>query len=358
MQKVECEPIYQPPYYEEDEIDLRELFGTIWRNKFKLFLITTLITSLTLIYVIVTPNSYTSKTILVPKEQSKPSIGGGAAALASMAGINLGGSGGGIDVANLFKNLIEDYPFNREIIIKYRLDQKLDPQNMSKHMVFVLNGDEMRKNIINFFSHIFSSHQKEKNQDEIVFEIYKKLKKIMSVSTDKESGAITLSATVEDRFLAKELVEIYLREMSEYIKKLDFKEMDAQLNYYQNELSSTTNVDLKQNITELISSLIKKKVLSQAGEYYMVKQLTKPEVAYIKDKTKPKRALILVVAFITSIILGIFWIFFMEFLKGEEDEDKDEIEIDQKVEDLKEKNDMPTTTITTQTTKRESDLSF
>ncbi len=55
----------------------------------------------------------------------------------------------------------------------------------------------------------------------------------------------------------------------------------------------------------------------------MVKQLTKPQVAYIKDKAGPKRALIIIVAFITSIILGIFFIFFREFIKGTEERDSD-----------------------------------
>ncbi len=349
--QIECEPTYQPPYYEEDEIDLRELFSTIWKNKFKLILLSILITSLAIIYAITAPNSYNSKTILVPQESSKPSLGGGAAALAAMAGINIGGGGGGLDVSSLFKNLIGDYPFNRDVIIKYSLDKRLKSEEMAKNMIFVLNGKEMREDLKN----LFGNSKEEKDRDEVIFDTFEKLKNIMSVSTDKESGAITLSATLEDRFLAKELVEIYLKEMSQYAKKVDFKEMDAQLSYYQQELSSTTNLDLKKNITELISALIKKKVLSQAGEYYMVKQLTKPEVAYIKDKTKPKRALIVVVAFITSIILGIFFIFFLEFLKG--DKEDDEIDVVSKARES-EQEPQVSTTITTQTTKRESDLSF
>ena len=113
--------------------------------------------------------------------------------------------------------------------------------------------------------------------------------------------------------------------MSDYIKRLDLKEIDEQVAYYESELDSTTSLDLKKNITELLSALVKKKVLSQAGEFYMVKQLTKPEVAYIKDKTKPKRGLIIVVAFITSIILGIFMVFFGEFLRNSKDERKSEL---------------------------------
>ncbi len=303
----------QAPYIEEDEIDLRELFDTIWGNKFKIIFLSILITSLALIYALTKPNSYSSQTILILKEQSKPSLGGGAAALASMAGISLGGGGSSLDVGALFKNLISDFAFNKGVITRYHLDQKLSDEAMQKNMVYVLNGREMRHTIASIFS---SKKTEDKTEDEIIYDTFKKIKDIISTSTDKESGAITLSATLEDRFLAKELVNIYLREMSNYIKKLDLKEIDEQVAYYNNELASTTSLDLKANITDLLSALVKKKVLSQAGEFYMVKQLTKPEVAYIKDKKKPKRALIIIVAFITSIILGIFLVFFNEFLKN------------------------------------------
>jgi hypothetical protein len=302
---------------EEDEIDLKELFSTIWQNKFTIAIFALLITSAALLYALKTPNTYTSSTVLILKENSKPTLGGGAAAMAAMAGINLGGGGGGIDIAGLFKNLLGNYAFNKEIIQRYNLVDMLKVENIEKNFVFAMN----KREIYDFFR---SSSDEEKSKEELVFETYEKLKKnILSTSTDKESGAITLSAKFEDRFVAKKLLEIYLKEMSNYIKRLDLKEIDEQVKYYERELYNAKNLDLKANINELLSALVKKKVLSQAGEFYMVKQLTKPQVAYIKDKAGPKRALIIIVAFITSIILGIFFIFFKNFLKDNKERESD-----------------------------------
>lgn len=300
---------------EEDEIDLRELFATIWANKFTIMAFSLVITSLAILYALYKPNLYTSKTILIPKDQgSKPSLGGGAAALASMAGISIGG-GGELDISSLFKNLLGDYAFNKPLIIKYNLDRMLSPEYIEKDLVFAAN----QKAVYEFFKNL-AAEKKEKPRDEIFFETFEKLKNILSVSTDKESGAITLGAKFEDRFVTKKLVDIYLREMSDYIKRLDLKEIDEQVSYYEQELQRAKNLDLKANINELLSALVKKKVLSQAGEFYMVKQLTKPQVPYIKDKVGPKRALIVIVAFITSIILGIFWVFFREFLRNSKED--------------------------------------
>jgi len=304
-------------YIEEDEIDLRELFSTIWQNKFTIAIFSLLITSFALLYALKIPNIYSSSTVLILKENEQPSIGGGAAAMAAMAGINLGSSGNGIDVAGLFQNLLGNYSFHKDIIEKYNIDQMLSLENIEKNFVFAAN----KKEVYDFFNS--SSKTKEKTHQELVFETYIQLKDILSISTDKKSGAITLSATLPDRFIIKNLIDIYLREMSNYVKKLDLKEIDEQVQYYEKELQEAKNLDLKSNINELLSTLVKKKVLSQAGEFYMVKQLTKPQVAYIKDKTGPKRALIIIVAFITSIIIGIFFVFFKEFIKGSKERESE-----------------------------------
>ncbi len=316
------EVINKDQYIEEDEIDLKELFSTIWKNKFTIAIIALLITSFALLYALKKPNIYTSATILILKNNDKPSISGGAAAMAAMAGIDLGGSGGGIDVAGLFKNLLGDYSFHKNIIEKYRIDQVLELENIEKNFVFAANKNE----VYDFFKS--SKNEEEIDQEELIFETFGQVKGILSILTDKESGAITLSAKFEDRFVAKKLIDIYLIEMSNYIKKLDLKELDEQVLYYERELQQAKNLDLKTNINDLLSALVKKKVLSQSGEFYMVKQLTKPQVAYIKDKAGPKRALIIIVAFITSIILGIFFIFFKEFIKSSKDtEEKKESEL-------------------------------
>lgn len=304
-------------YIEEDEIDLRELFSTIWQNKFIIAIFALLITSFAILYALQKPNIYNSSTVLILKDNSKPSIGGGAAAMAAMAGIDLGGGGGGIDIAGLFKNLLGNYSFHKNIIEKYKIDQMLSIENIEKNFVFAAN----KKEVYDFFK--FTPNIEEREQEEIIFDTYEDLKNILSTSTDKESGAITLSAKFEDRFVTKKLLEIYLLEMSNYIKKLDLKEIDDQVKYYEKELFDAKNLDLKSNINELLSALVKKKVLSQSGEFYMVKQLTKPKVPYIKDKEGPKRALIIIVAFITSIILGIFFIFFKEFIKQSDERDSE-----------------------------------
>jgi len=296
-------------YIEEDEIDLKELFTTILKYKYKIILFSFTITFLTFIYVLAKPNVYKSEVILAPQEQSKASIGGGLSALAGLAGVSLGG-GNGMDAYTALSTILKDYNFNKMVIQKYHLDKKLNDPNLNKNYIFALGYRGIYD--------MLHSNKKQKIDDNILYNTYLTLTNIISLNQDKKSGLITLSVENSDRLLAKKLVVIYLKELTSYLREHDMKDVEEKLKYYENELSITQDVELKTQLSQLMSSLVQKKVLSKASEFYIVKKVTEPRIANIKEKIKPKRALILIVAMITSIILAIFGIFFIEFLNSEQ----------------------------------------
>jgi len=294
---------------DEDEIDLRELFSTIWNNKFKIIFFTTIVTSLTILYTLSIPNSYKSSVSLVPQTQAKPSLGG-LGALAGIAGINLN-SGGDMDITTSFNIILKDPMFEKMIIKKYNLIEKLTLKK--ENLVFAFGYDKV-------YNYIHGKIKKKEtlNDDEKIYNVYKSLLGMITVASDKKSGIITISAQLEDRFLAKKLVDIYLKELTAYLRKIEMRDVNKQIKYYTNELYKTDEISMKEQLGQLASSLVQKKVLSMANEFYNVKKLTQAQVAYIKDKSKPKRSLIIIVSFVTSIILAIFMVFFLQFLKKDE----------------------------------------
>ena len=296
-------------YLEEDEIDLRELFKTIWNNKFKIIFFTFIITGLTIIYTLSIPNSYKSHITLVPHTQSKPSLGG-LGALAGIAGIDLGGSGS-VDAATSFNTIFKDFLFQQSIIKKYHFNDKLIMKK--ENLVFAFGYDKI-------YNYIHTEKNKKTTQsdNDIVFNTYKSLLSMVSISSDKKSGLINLSAESQDRFLAKELVDIYLKELTAHLRKIEMQDVDNQIKYYNEEMLKTDELSMKEQLGQLASGLVQKRVLSMANEFYNVKKLTQSQVAYIKDKSKPKRSLIIIVSFVTSIILSIFMVFFIEFFRKEQ----------------------------------------
>jgi uncharacterized protein involved in exopolysaccharide biosynthesis len=307
---VENNTITNMQKIEEDEIDLKELFSTIWSGKYKIAFFTFIITSLTIVYTLSIPNSYKSSVNLIPQTQAKSSLGG-LGALAGIAGISLGGSGQ-MSADTSFNIILKDFAFEKNIIKKYNLIEKLIPNE--KNLVFALGYDKVYK-----FLNDKSKKEEQKPQEELLYDAYKTLIKMISISADKKSGMINLSAESTDRFLAKELVTIYLKELTTHLRKIEMQDVQKQIVYYNTELDNCEDLSMKEQLGQLASGLVQKKVLSKANEFYNVKRLTLPQVAYIKDKSKPKRGLIVVVSFITSIILAIFMLFFMQFLKKDKE---------------------------------------
>jgi len=259
-----------------------------------------------LIYALSIPNSYKSHTLLAPQEQSKPALGGGLAALAGMAGVSLGG--GSADASTSLEVILKDYNFNKAVIKKHDLVKRISSDNQEKNMVFAFGFGGIYR--------LFSSKNNDKNssENEKIFSAYKALQSMVSLSSDKKTGLITLGVTAQDRFLAKELVDIYLMELTAHLKQMEIKEVLKKIKFYKQELVVTNDIQLKTQISGLLSSLVQKKVLSSSNEFYVVSQMIEPRVAHVTEKTKPKRSLILVLAVIMSLMIGVFGAFFKEFL--------------------------------------------
>ena len=294
-------------YLQEDEIDLRELWATVMKYKREIVKFSAVITLLALVYALSIPNSYKSQTLLSPQEQAKPSLGGGLAALAGMAGVSLGG--GSADASTSLETFLKDYDFNKMVIEKHGLVDRISGSAQEKNMVFAFGFGG-----IHWLLSGSDSQNDHVNQAEQVYGAFKALQGVMSLLSDKKTGLITLSATTQDRFLAKELVEIYLKELTAHLKQMEIKEVLKKIEFYKQELATTNDIQLKTQISSLLGSLVQKRVLSNSNEFYVVSQMIAPRVAHVSEKTKPKRSLILILAMIMSLMVGIFGAFFKEFL--------------------------------------------
>jgi len=294
---------------EEDEIDLRELFATIWKHKLFIAVFTFIVTSLAIVYALSKPNEYKIYTLLAPQEASKGINLGGLGALASMAGVNVGG-GSGVTPDIAFSTLLNDYAFMKNFILKNQLDKKLSNPNLEKNYIFALGYNGIYK--------LFHSNAKNNNKDQ-TFTYYKQLKSNLQVSTDKKTSLITVSYISPSRRLAKEILTAFLCDATQELVRRNLRDINAKVEKYKQELQKTNNLELKSELAKLISSLIKQKVYIDASKYYKVKVVTDSYIPDVHDKAKPKRALIVIVAFITSIILGIFLVFFLEFIKKEKE---------------------------------------
>lgn len=299
----------QQNFIQEDEIDLRELWQTIKDGKKTVAVTTVIITILALLFALKQPNTYSSSAVLVPTEMDKSALGG-LGGLAAMAGVSLGGSSMTPDVA--FQSLLDNYEFMHSFVAKHKIDEYYFDDNLSAKFVFALGFDGIFE--------LTNSPKDWSNLDreEEIFKLIEAIQKNFSISSDKKSGLITVSYNDYDRAFAPQMVNLFLEDASAYLVQNELVNINSRLRYFQEELGKAEGIELRQNISSLISSILEKQIMTKSKKYYQCDALTMPYEAYIKDKTKPKRGLILVVAFVTGTILGVFLVFFRAFLRKED----------------------------------------
>lgn len=261
---------------EENKIDLRELFAIIAKHKIFIAVFFFIVTTLSIIYVLSKANEYKIYTVLAPQEQSKSVNLGGLASLASMAGVNIeGGSGVTPDVA--FEQLLNNYAFMKEFIIKRGIDKKLLSDDLEKDYVFAFNYDGIYK--------FFKSDKKSEKID-FYQDIYKPFIERFNVSTDKKTELKTISFIHPNRSFAYYVLTSFLEDATKFLVNKSLQDINAQIEKYQNELKKTNNIELKSKLAKLISSLIIQKVYINSSKYYKVKVITDPYIPKIKQNQK------------------------------------------------------------------------
>ncbi len=298
-------------YIEEDEIDLKELFNTILKGKKIIALFTFIAVSLSFIYVLKLPNIYKSEAILIPTESKSGGLGG-LGGLAAMAGISVGGGSMTPDVA--FNSLLKNYDFMQKFVIENRIVEHYNDIDVDKNYVFALGY----RTIYDFFKDDSKEKSYPTDKSADIFNIIKLIQENISISSDKKTALINVSYSDADRSYPPFIIEAFLKDASDYLVTNNLNIINKKLGYFETELRRAESFELRQSISSIISSIIEEKIMTQSKTYYQCDILTAPSESYIKAKTKPKRALILVVSFITSIILSIFFIFFLEFIKKED----------------------------------------
>ena len=197
---MEKEKQQQYIYYEEDEIDLYELWLTLKRRKKIIFGITGLFTVIAIVLCFILPPTYKTETTLMPLGGKST---GGLSSLLSSLPISVPiptGSESGITVEAVLKSRIL-----RERVIKdLNLLPKLFPDKWDpEKKQWILEGEE--------------------DTPPTILDGAEVLDKLISVSTDKKTGVITLSVEFKkDPKLAYDIANAILKEADTILNEKSF----------------------------------------------------------------------------------------------------------------------------------------
>ena len=302
--KVAGQPQYDPRYQalppiSDDEIDLLALWRVMMKRK---GLIASIVAAAAILSVIVSlrlPNIYRATTVLAPVS-GETSTGGAAAllgqfgGLASMAGISMGGGSAEVNLA-----VLKSRSFIKEIVKKNKLMPLLFPDEW----------DETKKNWI----------ETDPEAQPTLWDAYRLLNGVLTVSTDKKSGLTSVSLEREDPEQAAKWLTLFIKELNRHLKDAAIREGEANIAYLNEQIIKTPILEMRQTIYGVIAEQTKQLMLAMTQHDFAFKIIDPAEVP--DKKFKPKRSLIVILSTFVAGFMAIFLVFFMEFIERRKDEE-------------------------------------
>ncbi|MGL4734433.1 MAG: Wzz/FepE/Etk N-terminal domain-containing protein [Enterovibrio sp.] len=308
---------YQAPAPADDEIDLRELFITLWRGKWIIVASTFLFAIAAALFAINKPNIYQADILVAPAETAS---GGGLAnmasklgGLANIAGISLGNEQN--STAAFALQVMKSRQFVDAFIKKYDL---LVPLMAAK-------GWDLENNQLLIDESIFDSATKKwlrepdalRSAKPTAQEAYQHFTKNVLTVTETEDGAFyTVAINHFSPFIAKQWVTWLVDDINKVMRELTITENTRNLAYLQIQLKKTAVADMQSTLYRLIEEQTKSLMLAEVQDEFVFKVVDPavvPEVA-----SSPKRMLIVVLGTMLGGMIGIILVLLFHFMKGDD----------------------------------------
>ncbi len=316
-QAMQPQPMQQP--YEDDEIDLRELFAALWAGKLTIIIATILAAVIAVSYALYLPNIYKAEALLSPVSSDGGGMGGLASkfgGLASLAGVSLGG-GGAADKTTLGIEVMQSRQFFAQFS---EANDVLVPLMAAK-------GWNSHDNTLDIDPEVFDSQtntwvrepKPPRLSQPSVQESHEAFKKLIAVAQDKETGFVTLSVEHFSPYIAKAWVDALVQSINETIREQDVAKAERSISYLQQQIATTQLAELQTGLFELIQSQTETIMLANASPEYLFQTIDPAVVPELK--AKPKRALICVLGVMLGGMLGVLIVLVRHFSQKSDDED-------------------------------------
>ena len=300
----------------DDEIDLAELWSAIWSGKKLIIAITFIFAISSILYAINQPNIYRASTLLAPAGEQSGAGGlakmaGQFGGLASLAGINLGG--GGTDKTGLALEVLKSRVFIENFINKYQL---LVPLMAAKNWNINTNTLILDDELYDAQSKTWLREMKApKTPEPSPWESFKVFTELLSVSSDKTTGMITIAIEHYSPEIAKQWLVWLVAEINNTMRDQDKAEAQRSIDFLSEKLQETQLADMQTVFYQLIEEQTKTIMLAEVSQEYVLKTIDPANAP--DEKAKPKRALIVVLGTMLGGILSVLIVLVRYFANNE-----------------------------------------
>jgi len=277
---------------EENEIDLLELIRTLLQSWKLIVGITIISTGLAVTHALLSPEVFKAETLLAPTQDEKSGVSssiGQFGGLAAMAGISIPSDSNTEQVIATLES--------RKFLTLFINNNKLLPvlfENLwnAEKQVWILETD-----------------QEEPSPNDG----YSALGGAITIDEDKKSGLITLSILWRDPEIAAQWANDLVKQLNEQLRAQAIQDSKKRVGYLEQELAKTTLKDMREVLYSLLESEKQKAMLANVNEDFAL-EVIDPAVAP-EVREKPKRKLIVALGGVSGGFLGVFAVFFLQFLE-------------------------------------------
>jgi uncharacterized protein involved in exopolysaccharide biosynthesis len=270
------------PLQYDDEIDLWELWDTIWSGRWLIIAITSVFTMGGVAYALLAQEWYKADVVMAPAD-AKQSMSGALAqfgGLASLAGISLPGAGEQAPVA-----VLKSKEFARAFIT----DLNLMPE-------FLKDAEESGKPLdIRDAVRVFDTS-------------------VRTITEDKKTGLVTLSIRWKDPDTAAEWANILVQRLNDRLRQQALTESERNVAYLQREMAATSVVSLQQSMGRVLEGEMQKLMLARGNEEFAFKVIDRATPPKLRES--PKRSLIAIVSMLAGGFLGVLVVFLRKAIQN------------------------------------------
>tara|TARA_X000000368_G_scaffold390475_1_gene353732 strand:- start:22350 stop:23294 length:945 start_codon:yes stop_codon:yes gene_type:complete len=283
----------------DDEIDLKQLFNTIWEARKFIISITSLVAISAIIYSLLLTNYYRSESILVATDLQSSSTLSQYADFAAIAGIGLPTERGDgvIEVMEIIQSreFVKHLLTFEDILPSLMASKSYDA--VSKELYFDPKLYDMKSKTW------IREPSGNKGIEPSYLETHEAyLGEVLSISQDIKTGLVYIAIEHISPVFAKEFLALIIKEANSLMREKDIDTSNKALSYLEQELSQTRLVEIKESINQLIESQLETRMMAQISEEYSLSIIEPPFIP--EEKSKPFRSLIVILATIIGGLLG------------------------------------------------------
>lgn len=340
----------------EDEIDLIQLAHTLWDGRRTVIKTTLIFMAIGLFVALFSEKEYTATTTMMPQSADGKKLGGSLGGLAAMAGINLGSMGGGSDIPpTLYPKIVKSIPFQKEL-----METPITVKGQEKPVTFAHYYKEVYKSglfgLIKKYTiglpvvivkaikgDVKNSEQQTADNRQLISisvdekKLIERLSEQLSLDVNDKEGYVSLSASMPEALAAAQLAQHAQELLQNAIIEFKSQKAKEQLSFIKERYSEKKNEfenlqnrlakfrDQNRNVSSAIAQTELERLQAEYNLVYgvyseLAKQLETQRIQVKEDtpvftildpvsvpieKSKPKRALIIVVWCLLGGIVGL-----------------------------------------------------